>query len=840
MDTSSYAPVPRIQNEDIQTMEFIGAGSYGTVRKGKWISQNKLIAIKRLPTINPNEREIEVLTFLRHKNIILFYGIVVDAAGYGIVTEFAEHGSLWDYLRSKHAERLNNEIVLSWALNIAEGMEYLHFTAPQSVIHRDLKSKNVVISTDMVCKLCDFGSSKFHENTIKQSSILAGTMAWMAPEVIKESIVSISSDTYSFGIVLWELLTCKAPYDDMENLQVAWVVTMKGERPHIPNECPKEFKVLIQSCWKEDPSSRPNFKCIVKIIESLKSNESLGERTGVFLEHRESWLAEIKEQNLNLQKLTGELSDKEKELMIYERQLMIKEKQLRMREKRKYSTDGYHAVEKWTPHQVYQWLRSIESEDDEGLCYLEVANKFFNESIGGKSLLRLNDKDLIKMDISSLGTRSDILNFIGELKHSNNQMIHFPPLAPTNESNSVPSLFPQTLVKEVKLILIFGKLKRANADIPNENKWKLYLELDGDESAIPSVKLVKFTIGDNTTITIESPPFITNKWITAKGLGHVQCHIEFDEMIVISPEYQLLLFPEGPDLMYESELCLKVRCHSKELPHTPSHTKPEESSFYKSPSIASLNTTNSFNSSFSSFDQSSTDISPEKSEIVPITYTGQPLLGTWTNPGKIAKTLASQTRQTTIVLSNDSPFTNNWNFMVSNAPSRPTSSLSIHSTPGDLSIRTVKTNGSSSPSYQIHRKVSNPPEHTKLYTSKSPTYNRNTTPFSSNFTLGKSRSNYGFNQNSNKDGSPRGKQQNQDTSRSRTSIPNIYPTSSSYRVSSNIRNNYSYNDKGYQSLAPKPIKETPKQTTKEVERNTAPQPGWTVVAHKVKSRKNAY
>jgi len=122
--------------------------------------------------------QAEVLSSLSHRNVVQFLGAVTVKPNYCIVTEYAELGSLYDYLRH---HMINFRQILLWSKQIALGMNYLHFEAPVPVIHRDLKSKNVVIVGDLTAKLCDFGSSKFHPHTTKMS--LVGTFPWMAPEV---------------------------------------------------------------------------------------------------------------------------------------------------------------------------------------------------------------------------------------------------------------------------------------------------------------------------------------------------------------------------------------------------------------------------------------------------------------------------------------------------------------------------------------------------------------------------------------------------------------------------------------------------------------------------------
>ena len=630
--------VIQLVQDDFEYIGPIGVGTFGTVVRARWKTKDKEVAIKRLPTLNPENREIQVLTSLRHKNIIQFFGLVRDNNGYGIVTELAENGSLYDFLRQKNKanEALDYDRVILWALDISRGMEYLHFQAPQTVIHRDLKSKNVVINSKFVCKLCDFGSSKFQQNSLREASTIAGTMAWMAPEVIKESLVIEASDTYSFAIVFWELLTCKVPYDSLENLQVAWLVAMKGERPHLPAEVPNKFKTLIQSCWREDHKQRPNFQFLVKNLDNLRLDRDLQEKTNVFLDNPNKWRGDIGDKNDKLMKQSNELTDKEKQLQIWERQLMIKEKKLNMKEQRHHSRSSYESLEKWTTKRVYEWVRELrkghgdEAEDQ----FMELANRFYAEGIDGRALMLLGEEELIKMKITGLGLRIDLQDSIKELRVSNQNMMNFPPLAATLQQFT-PQTVQNQYLKVVELILLFGSICRPNPDIPKENKWKLFMELDGDESAIPTVQTVEFVFSDNNSnISLSRPPFIMNSWLTSDKLGMVECKVTFDDLIVVTPvEINHLFTPDRGEDSSELKVNLKIK--------TTSMTRMTPQNSLSGPEI----TVPPIRTSFSQFEFSSSDLSRTPSSCANTSeFKGPQLIGSWANQnlGSLARMISSQ------------------------------------------------------------------------------------------------------------------------------------------------------------------------------------------------------
>ncbi|EEC02203.1 kinase, putative [Ixodes scapularis] len=227
-ECSSEFPCPPFLEVDFSDLSFherCGGGAFGSVYRAEWKSQNMVVAVKKLLVL---EKEAQVLSVLSHRNIIKFFGATTKAPNFCIVTEYAELGSLYAFLaRQENDSMLSFAQILQWSIQIASGMHYLHEEAPIKVIHRDLKSNNVVICSDFTCKICDFGASRFAGGTTRMS--LAGTLPWMAPEVIQCLPSSETCDVWSFGVVLWELLTHEVPFKGIEGFQVAWAVVEKEE-----------------------------------------------------------------------------------------------------------------------------------------------------------------------------------------------------------------------------------------------------------------------------------------------------------------------------------------------------------------------------------------------------------------------------------------------------------------------------------------------------------------------------------------------------------------------------------------------------------------------------------
>ncbi|KAK8919288.1 Serine/threonine-protein kinase HT1 [Platanthera zijinensis] len=182
---------------------------------------------------------------------------------YCIITEYMSQGTLRMYLHKKEPYSLSTETILRIALDISRGMEYLH---SQDVIHRDLKSHNLLLNDEMRVKVADFGTSCL-ETQLQDSKGNMGTYRWMAPEMIKEKPYTRKVDVYSFGIVLWELTTALIPFQGMTPVQAAYAASEKNLRPPLSTTCSPVLNNLIKNCWSVNPAKRPDFSYIVSVLE---------------------------------------------------------------------------------------------------------------------------------------------------------------------------------------------------------------------------------------------------------------------------------------------------------------------------------------------------------------------------------------------------------------------------------------------------------------------------------------------------------------------------------------------------------------------------------------------
>lgn len=226
--------------------------------------------------------EVSLLLRLQHPNIIAFVAACKKPPVFCIITEYLAGGSLRGYLHQQEPNSVPLSVVLKFAVDIARGMLYLH---SQGIIHRDLKSENLLLGKDMCVKVADFGISclESHCGSVKG---FTSTYRWMAPEMIKGKHHTKKVDVYSFAIVLWELLTASIPFSDMTPEQAAYAVVQKNVRPPLPLECPAAFSCLIKRCWSRNPDKRPHFQEIVFILESYA--EYLGRDPEFFSSYKPS------------------------------------------------------------------------------------------------------------------------------------------------------------------------------------------------------------------------------------------------------------------------------------------------------------------------------------------------------------------------------------------------------------------------------------------------------------------------------------------------------------------------------------------------------------------------
>lgn len=259
--------------EDLQVFERIGIGSYGEVFRAEWNSTE--VAVKRFmnqdisgDALDQFKCEVEIMLRLRHPNVVLFMGAVTRPPNLSILTEFLPRGSLFKLLHRPNIQ-LDEKRRLRMALDVAKGMNYLHTSNPM-IVHRDLKTLNLLVDKNWVVKVCDFGMSRLLHHTFLSSTSTAGTPEWMAPEVLRNELSNEKCDVYSFGVILWELATLRVPWNEMNSMQVVGAVGFQHRHLDVPEWVDPLVTELILECWNPDAQSRPSFGQIIARLRCLQ------------------------------------------------------------------------------------------------------------------------------------------------------------------------------------------------------------------------------------------------------------------------------------------------------------------------------------------------------------------------------------------------------------------------------------------------------------------------------------------------------------------------------------------------------------------------------------------
>ena len=322
----------------------IGVGSFGEVYKGEW--RRTSVAVKKL-FLDPDadgpaavaefRREVALMRRLKHPHIVQFLGCVARPPDLAIVTQLAAGGSLFKLLHrpappgGPPKPAFTPRLCGRMALDVARGMLYLHSCSPP-IVHRDLKSPNLLVDAGGVIRVCDFGLSAARSGarTYLSARSRAGTPEWTAPEVLRSQGSNEKADIFSFGeregreereregqesgghqasaasvtcsffsctppthpalsvplslsliaVVLWELFTQKEPWADLTSVQVVGQVGFGGARLPIPATVPPAIASLIEACWAEDPTARPDFEGIIDSLTAFLRADAAAARGG--------------------------------------------------------------------------------------------------------------------------------------------------------------------------------------------------------------------------------------------------------------------------------------------------------------------------------------------------------------------------------------------------------------------------------------------------------------------------------------------------------------------------------------------------------------------------------
>ncbi|KAJ7980467.1 Protein kinase superfamily protein [Quillaja saponaria] len=308
--TINFQPiaVPAISVDELKTVtdnfgtkSFIGEGSYGKVYYGV-LRIGHAVAIKKLDSNNQPEREflaqVSMVSRLKHENVVELVGYCVDSPLRVLAYEYASNGSLHDILHGKKGVKgARPGPTLSWAQRVkiavaaARGLEYLHEKAEHHIIHRYIKSGNILLFDDDVAKIADFDLSNQAPDTAARlhSTRVLGTFGYHAPEYAMTGHMSSKSDVYSFGVVLLELLTGRKPVDHTlprgQQSLVTWATPKLSEdkvkqcvdarlQGEYPPKAVAKMAAVAALCVQYEADFRPNMSIVVKALQPLLNARS--------------------------------------------------------------------------------------------------------------------------------------------------------------------------------------------------------------------------------------------------------------------------------------------------------------------------------------------------------------------------------------------------------------------------------------------------------------------------------------------------------------------------------------------------------------------------------------
>eukprot|EP00002_Diphylleia_rotans_P007251 TRINITY_DN1675_c0_g3_i2.p1 TRINITY_DN1675_c0_g3~~TRINITY_DN1675_c0_g3_i2.p1 ORF type:complete len:739 (-),score=134.13 TRINITY_DN1675_c0_g3_i2:1203-3419(-) len=262
--TSQQSLLPSSQPKNVghyQLGEALGRGAAGIVYKALNINGGEFVAIKQIPLANvPKdqivniEMEIDLLSRLKHQNIVKYHGHIKTKDYLYIVLEFVESGSLQHVLKS--FGKFPESLAIGYISQVLQGLAYLH---DQGVVHRDIKGANILTTKEGVVKLADFGVAVKVDQTARKVYDVVGSPNWIAPEVIELSGASPASDIWSMGCTVIELITGKPPYSDLAPMQAMYRI-VQDLHPPLPDGISTELRDFLFKCFQKDVTKRETAK----------------------------------------------------------------------------------------------------------------------------------------------------------------------------------------------------------------------------------------------------------------------------------------------------------------------------------------------------------------------------------------------------------------------------------------------------------------------------------------------------------------------------------------------------------------------------------------------------
>ncbi|CAM0949012.1 unnamed protein product [Alopecurus aequalis] len=290
----------------LEVHKLISPGTFGSVYRATydgrdviaklmdWGEDGFLTEAEVVARRNALRKEVAVWKDLSHPNVAKFIGASMGTTDLNIpdtndendvpvdfpdraccvVVEYLGGGTLRQYLYAHKEDKLEYNVVVDLALDLARGLSYLH---SKDIVHRDVKAENMLLDSQGTLKIADFGVARIEAKNPGEMTGMTGTLGYMAPEILEEKPYNRKCDVYSFGICLWAIYCCDMPYyPDLNFAEASSAIVHKKLRPVIPRRCPKPLAKIMKTCWDADPERRPDMMKVVRLLSSLDTSNGGG------------------------------------------------------------------------------------------------------------------------------------------------------------------------------------------------------------------------------------------------------------------------------------------------------------------------------------------------------------------------------------------------------------------------------------------------------------------------------------------------------------------------------------------------------------------------------------
>lgn len=264
-----------LKRSDIKLGKILGAGNFGEVYEGHY--KEDPVAIKCIKDVAMEVHEFvqegHVMKPLQHPNIVKLLGVIFDDFPMYIVLEMCKKGDLLSYLRRRESRKdMDADAQLSICSQVCSGMTHLE---RHKIIHRDLAARNCLVADNLQIKLADFGMGREIDSLYTARTGTKMPVKWSAPEALCFNAFSVKSDVWSFGIILWEIVTLgDTPYADIESADVLGKLE-DGYRMPIPEKCNPLLYAIMLTTWEMKAENRPSFAKMMDLLVDIKTKEEL-------------------------------------------------------------------------------------------------------------------------------------------------------------------------------------------------------------------------------------------------------------------------------------------------------------------------------------------------------------------------------------------------------------------------------------------------------------------------------------------------------------------------------------------------------------------------------------